>query len=78
MSERRFSGCHCDVEDHARNFRRDRLTADNAPRVDSGGGMMRRILPPWLRFVLIGSALWIAVALVRGITFALTQAAHGG
>jgi hypothetical protein len=40
--------------------------------------MMRGIMPPWLRFALIGTALWIAVALVRGITFALTQATHGG
>jgi hypothetical protein len=34
-------------------------------------------MPPWLRATLAGSAIWLGVALVRGVTFALTHAAHG-
>jgi hypothetical protein len=31
----------------------------------------------WFRSVLLGAALWLGVAMVRGLTFALTHAAHG-
>ncbi len=53
-----------------------------APRnVDSrtprGAKAISPAVPPWLRYVLFGGALWICVALVRGVTFALTHAAHG-
>jgi hypothetical protein len=34
-------------------------------------------MPDWLKIVLVGSAIWLGVALVRGFTFALTHAAHG-
>jgi hypothetical protein len=39
--------------------------------------MNATLVPPWLRYVLFGGALWLCVALVRGVTFALTHAAHG-
>jgi hypothetical protein len=33
-------------------------------------------VPRWLQAVLAGSAIWLGVALVRGMTFALTHAVH--
>lgn len=33
--------------------------------------------PTWLKVVLIGSMLWLGVALTRGVTFALTHAQYG-
>ncbi len=35
-------------------------------------------LPRWFTAVLVMSAIWLGVALVRGLTYALTHAAHGG
>ncbi len=32
--------------------------------------------PVWLRLTLLFAGLWLGVALVRGITFALTHAVH--
>jgi hypothetical protein len=48
--------------------------ASNAPR----GRLVRATLPLWFRVVLAGSALWLGVALIRGLTYALSRAAYGG
>jgi hypothetical protein len=41
------------------------------------GPLGHRPLPGWLKCLLAGSAIWLGVALVRGMTFALTHAVHG-